>query len=95
MPTKKKCGSQFALAAPIKMDCLSDIVWDFNDEGDMINDEFCASNGSAGRYVALLGASLLRSQDWRCVNLRPSSGANCLSTEQPAGAIISVGIPAR
>jgi hypothetical protein len=27
--------------------------------------------------------------------LRPSSGAICLSTEQPADAIISVGIPAR
>jgi hypothetical protein len=45
------------------MDCFSDIVWGFYDEEDRINDEFCASNGGAGRYVAVLGANLLRSQD--------------------------------
>jgi hypothetical protein len=79
------------------MDCFSDIVWDFTDQEDRtrISDEFCASNGGAGRCVAFLGAILLRSQDWHCASLQPPSGAICLSTEHPADAIISVGIPAR
>jgi hypothetical protein len=49
----------------IEMDCLSlgDIVWDFTDQEDGISDEFCASNGGAGRCVAFVGASLLRSRD--------------------------------
>ena len=48
------------MVAPIEMDCLSDIVWDFGDEEDRISDEFCASNGGAGREVR----SVFRSQSF-------------------------------
>jgi hypothetical protein len=43
------------------MDCLNDIVWDFVDEEDGISDEFCASNGGAGRYEV---RSVFRSQSF-------------------------------
>jgi hypothetical protein len=61
---ERSVETQFALAAPNEMDCVSDIVWNFGDEEDgIISDAFCASSSGAGRCVAFLGASLLRSQD--------------------------------
>jgi hypothetical protein len=63
------------------MDCLSDIVWDFGDEEDRISDEFCASSGGAGWYVAFLGASPMWSQDYHCASLQHPTGAICLSTD--------------
>jgi hypothetical protein len=58
---KKKCKDSICLAAFNEMACASDILWHFGNEEVGFSDGFCANNGGAERYVAFLGASLLRS----------------------------------